>query len=116
MRRFLFYSNDPSISNRKFIDQLRDYQLLKYCVIWPVNVMRSENLTTPSFAVFQLQHLVVYPEDGRNIFLRRVTTCQITLQNEVQFCFNLPSVNRDGSVGIATRYGLDGAGSISGGG
>jgi hypothetical protein len=103
-----FYSNDPSGCNRRFLDQLRDYQLLKHGVIWPVNVMRPENLTTPCFAVIQLQHLVVYSEDERNIFLRRVTTCQITLQYEVQYRFNLPLVDRDGSVGIATRYGLDG--------
>jgi hypothetical protein len=54
VRRFLFHGNEPSGSYWKFRDQLRDYQLLKYCVIWPVNVIRSENLTTPFFAVFQL--------------------------------------------------------------
>ena len=107
MRRFFLHGNDLQCSYRKFRDQLRDYQLLKYCVIWPVDVMRSENLTTPCFAVFQQQHLVVYPEDRRNIFLRRIITCQITMQYNVQFRFNLPSVDRDSSVGIATHYGLN---------
>jgi hypothetical protein len=35
------------------------------------------------------------------------STCSVRL---VQFRFNLPSVDRDTSVGIATRYGLDGPG------
>jgi len=72
--------------------------------------MRSESLTTPCFAVFQPQHLVVYPEDGRNIFFRRAITCQITMQYKVQFRCNLPLVDRNSSVGIATRYELDGPG------